>query len=112
MKTENQGGKQNFLQSITKVTMPFSYAFLQLCIRHESTKYDSLSGIHTHPRATIAAMFLAGLYHRSARGLETSCSILPSTHPNVGDGSHSTNTSYPPIVGHHPPETFEERCTS
>ena len=57
-------------------------------------------------------MLLVGLYHRSASGLETPFSILSSTHPNVGDGSHSANTWYPPIVGHQPPQTFEETCTS
>ena len=91
--------------------MPSSSAFFQWCIGHESTKYDSLSGIHTHPRATIAAMLLAGLYHRSASGLATPYSILSTIHPNVDDGSHSANTWYPHIVGHQTPQTDEEIFT-
>ena len=57
-------------------------------------------------------MLLASLYHRSTSGLETPFSILLSTHPNVGDGSHYANTWYPPIVGHQPPQIFEEIFTS
>ena len=74
---------------------------------HETRKYGPLGSNHTHPRAASAAMLLAGLCHRSTSGLETPCSILSSTHPNVGDGSHFTNTWYPPNVGHQPTQTNE-----